>query len=134
LERQPSEFLQQIFFGALNGNILRASRRIAVKLSNQAVYWTAFVAFYHQNPVELRTLYNYLLPEITTQIPYWEIRSMVKIVLDSRWCTWGWFKTLYWELLRDAVFRFKQLATKEISNKYKLGENRGRKQSVVQHF
>jgi hypothetical protein len=117
LEQLPSDILQQIFFAALNGNLLRASPRIATKLSSRAVYRTAFfVAFYHQNLVELGSLYKYLLPEITTKIPYWELRSMIKIVLDSRWCTWGWFKTLHSELMQDAVSRFKQIATKEISS------------------
>jgi hypothetical protein len=116
LESLPTEILQQIFFTALNGNLIRASPRIGLKLSNQAVYRTAFiVAFYHQNLVELRDLYKYLLPQITTQIPYWELRTMVKIVLDSRWCTWDWFKTLYFDLLNDAVARLEQLKSVEIS-------------------
>lgn len=116
LESLPAEILQQIFFTSLNGNLIRASPRIALKLSNQAVYRTAFiVAFYHQNLVELCDLYKYLLPQITTQIPYWELRTMVKIVLDSRWCTWGWFKTLYFDLLNDAVARLEQLKSVEIS-------------------
>ena len=112
----PAEILQQIFFEALNGNLIRASPRIATKLSNQAVYRTAFlVAFYHQNLVELCELYTYLLPEVVIKIPYWELRSMVKTVLDSRWCTWGWFRGLYFELMDDAVTRFQRLATKKIS-------------------
>ena len=116
LEELPAEILQQIFFTALNGNLLRASPRIASKLSDQAVYRTAFfVAFYHKNLVDLRDVYKYLLPEITTQIPYWELRSMVKVVLDSRWCTWGWFKELYFDLLEDALLRFERVATKNIS-------------------
>jgi len=116
LENLPAEIVQQIFFTALNGNLIRASPRIGVKLSNQAVYRTAFiVAFYHQNLVELRDLYKYLLPQITTQIPYWELRTMVKVVLDSRWCTWDWFKALYFDLLDDAVARLEQLKSVEIS-------------------
>ena len=116
LEQLPAEILQQIFFGALNGNLIRASPRIAAKLSDQAVYRTAFlVAFYHQSLVELHELYAYLLPEVVTKIPYWELRSMVKIVLDSKWCTWGWFRGLYFELMDDAVTRFQRLATKKIS-------------------
>ena len=115
LEQLPAEILQQIFFGALNGNLIRASPRIAAKLSSQAVYRTAFfVAFYHQNLIDLRKLHTYLLPDIVTKVEYWELRSMVKLVLDSRWCTWGWFSSLYFELLDDALVRFQHLTNNQI--------------------
>jgi hypothetical protein len=103
IESLPTEILQLVFFASLNGNLLRASPRIAAKLSgSRNIYRTAFfIAFYHPHILELRDAFkfNYLLPDVKSPIPSWEVRSMQKIVLDSRWCTFGWFKSLASELL-----------------------------------
>jgi hypothetical protein len=103
IECLPTEILQIIFFTSLNGNLLRAAPRIAAKLSgSRSIYRTAFfVAFYHPHLVQLRDAFkfDYLLPDVEKAILSWDIRSMQKIVLDSRWCTYGWFRGLACELL-----------------------------------
>ena len=119
LELLPTEILQQIFFAALNGNLFRAAPRIAVKLSgSQAIYRAAaLVAFFHRSIPQLRDVFNvdYLLQEITQPLPSWELRSMVKVVYGSKWCTLGWWKALTFDILAHAVARFEKLAVKSIS-------------------
>lgn len=111
LESLPTEILQLIFFASLNGNLLRAAPRIASKLSgSRGVYRTAFlIAFYHPHILDLRSAFKFdhLLSDMVIPIPSWEVRSMQKIVLDSQWCTFGWFKSLASELLdyAYAVYR-----------------------------
>lgn len=118
IESLPTEILQLIFFGSLNGNLLRASPRIAIKLSgSKTIYRTAFlVAFYHSNILELRKAFNfdYLLSDVELPIPGWEVRSMQKIVLDSRWCTFGWFKGLASELLDYAYNLYRNVYAKDL--------------------
>lgn len=118
IESLPTEILELIFFGSLNGNLLRASPRIAVKLSrSKTIYRTAFlVAFYHPNILELRKAFKfqYLLPDLQTPIPSWEVRSMQKIVLDSRWCTFGWFKSQASELLDYACDLYRNVYAKDL--------------------
>jgi hypothetical protein len=103
IESLPTEILQLVFFAALNGNLLRAAARIAAKLSgSRNIYRTAFfTAFYHPHIVELCDAFkfDYLVPHLEVPIASWELRSMQKIVLDSRWCTFGWFKGQASELL-----------------------------------
>jgi hypothetical protein len=98
IESLPTEILQLVFFASLNGNLLRASPRIAAKLSgSRNIYRTGFfIAFYHPHILELRDAFkfNYLLPHVESPISSWEVRSMQKIVLESRWCTFGWFKSI----------------------------------------
>jgi hypothetical protein len=103
IETLPTEILQLIFFASLNGNLLRAAPRIAAKLSgSKNIYRTAFsLAFYHPHILQLREVFkfDYLLLQLELPIPSWEVRSMQKMVLDSRWCTFGWFRSLASELL-----------------------------------
>src|SRR5205823_3839839 len=77
-ENLPTEILQQIFFAGLNGNLLKASPRIAVKLSgSQNIYRTSFfIAFYHHQILELRKefRFEYLVPYIEVPVPAWELR------------------------------------------------------------
>jgi hypothetical protein len=71
-------------------------------LGARIFYRTAFsLAFYHPHILELREVFkfDYLLLQLELPIPSWEVRSMQKIVLDSRWCTFGWFRSLASELL-----------------------------------
>jgi hypothetical protein len=112
LEQLPTEILQQIFFASLNGNLLEASLRIAAKLSgSQNIYRTAFfISFYHHKILELRHefRFEYLLPEIEFPVPFWELRSMAKAVLDSRWCTWLWVQNLLLDRLKEATAYFRR--------------------------
>jgi hypothetical protein len=66
LESLPAELLQQIFLTAMNGNLLTASPRIAVKLSGtKAVYRAAFLlAFYSHDIDNMLSIYklHYLVP------------------------------------------------------------------------
>lgn len=119
IESLPTEILQLIFFGSLNGNLLRASPRVAIKLSgSKTIYRAAFlVAFYHSHILELRKAFkfSYLLADLEVPIPSWEVRSMQKIVLDSRWCTFGWFKGLASELLDYAYNLYRNVYAKDLS-------------------
>ena len=121
IESLPTEILQLIFFASLNGNFLRSAPRIAAKLSgSRNIYRTAFfVAFYHPYVLELRDAYrfNHLLLCVETPIPSWEIRSMQKVVLDSRWCTYGWYESLASELLTYAYNLYRNTYAVEVPSK-----------------
>ena len=110
IEILSTEILQQIFFASLNGNLLKAIPRIAVKLSrSQNIYRTSFfIAFYHHKLLELRKefRFEYLLPEVEEPLPFWELRSMVKAVLDSWWCKWSWVKNVLLGLRQKAALTF----------------------------
>ncbi|KAJ9602320.1 hypothetical protein H2200_013175 [Cladophialophora chaetospira] len=96
LESLPVELLQQIFLTSMNGNLLTASPRVAVKLSGtKAVYRAAFLlAFYSHDINNMFDLYglHYLVPILDVPLSSWDIRSMTRAVLNSRWCTWGQVK------------------------------------------
>jgi hypothetical protein len=121
IECLPTELLQIIFFTCFNGNLLRAAPRIAAKLSgSRSIYGTAFfVAFYHPHLAELRDgfKFDYLLSDSQKVIPSWEVRSMQKIVLDSRWCTYGWFRGLARELLDYAFNVYRDVYATKLDRK-----------------
>jgi hypothetical protein len=96
------------FFFSLNGNLVKASAVIAVKLSKSQAFFRAafFIVFYHRHILELRGFFHlhHLLLQVPTPMPYWELRSMAMAILDSRWCTQSWVENLVVGL-RPLVFR-----------------------------
>ncbi len=107
LESLPTEILETIFLGSANGNILLAAPRIAVQLSgNETLYRAAFtLAFYNHN---LREVLNALqlsslLPNRELPLDIWDMRSVTKAILRSRWCTYGWVRTLVNILTRHKI-------------------------------
>lgn len=119
LESLPGELLEQIFLTSMNGNLLTASPRIAVKLSGtQAVFRAAFLmAFYSHDIHNMFSLYDlhYLVPILDVRISSWDIRSMTWAVLNSRWCTWGQVKLWLEDNLRHAVRHLLAVAKPESS-------------------
>lgn len=97
LEELPAELLAQIFLTSMNGNLLIASPRAAVKLSGSwKVYHASFlIAFYGHDLYSMFDMFDifYLAPMISSPSS-WEIRSMTHAVLNSGWCTWGLCKAL----------------------------------------
>ena len=93
LELLPAELLQQIFLTSMNGNLLTTTPRIAVKLSGSKVFYRAafILAFYSHDVEKMFDIYNlhYLVPILDLPLSSWDVRSMTKAVLDSRWCTYG---------------------------------------------
>ena len=93
LEALPAELLQPIFLMSMNGNLLTASPRIAVKLSGtNAFYRAAFLlALYSHDVEKMFDIYklHYLIPMLDLPLSSWDVRSMTRAVLNSRWCTWG---------------------------------------------
>src|SRR5206468_2139754 len=86
LEGLPTELLQQIFFTALNGNLLKASPRVAVKLSgSDAVRQAAFfLCFYSPDIAKIRDHLQFkgILSDVCVPVPFWELRSMTHAVLN----------------------------------------------------
>lgn len=112
LEELPTELLQQIFFTALNGNLLKASPRVAVKLSgSDAVRQAAFfLCFYSPDIAKIREHFEFrsILSDVCVPVPFWELRSMTHAVLNSSWCKWSWVKNFLYGLLTNAVCRFQR--------------------------
>jgi hypothetical protein len=112
LEELPTELLQQIFFTALNGNLLKASPRVAVKLSgSDAVRQAAFfLCFYSPDIAKIRDHFEFrgILSDVCVPVPFWELRSMTRAVLNSSWCKWSWVKNFLYGLLTNAVCRFER--------------------------
>ncbi|EXJ64964.1 hypothetical protein A1O7_01303 [Cladophialophora yegresii CBS 114405] len=98
----------------MNGNLLTASPRIAVKLSGtQAVYRAAFLlAFYSHDVDNMFTIYNlhYLVPILDLPLSSWDVRSMTRAVLNSSWCTWGQVKMWLSDNLLYAITQFQAIA------------------------
>ncbi len=115
LESLPAELLQQIFLTSMNGNLLTASPRIAVKLSgSKAVYHAAFLlAFYSHDADNMFNIYdlNYLVPILDLPFSSWDVRSLTRAILGSRWCTWGLVKSWLADNLRYAVTQLLAVAT-----------------------
>ena len=121
LEGLPAELLQQIFFTALNGNLLKASPRVAVKLSgSDAVRQAAFfLCFYSPDIAKIRDHFEFrgILSDICVPVPFWELRSMTHAVLNSSWCKWSWVKNFLYGLLTNAVYRFERDYTSNVDEK-----------------
>ncbi|KAJ9616461.1 hypothetical protein H2200_000179 [Cladophialophora chaetospira] len=102
IEDLPAEILQSIFFKACNGNLLLAAPRIAVRLSGiESIYAATFaIAFYSHQLEEVLGLFNLKHWTSTIPLPYrvWQIRSMTKAVLGSRWCTCEWVRDFMTQL------------------------------------
>jgi hypothetical protein len=118
LEELPTELLQQIFFTALNGNLLKASPRVAVKLSgSDAVRQAAFfLCFYSPDIAKIRDHFEFrgILSDVCVPVPFWELRSMTRAVLNSSWCKWGWVKNFLYGLLTNVVCRFERDYTSNV--------------------
>jgi len=121
LEGLPTELLQQIFFTALNGNLLKASPRVAVRLSgSDAVRQAAFfLCFYSPDIAKIRNHFEFrgILSDICVPVPFWELRSMTRAVLNSSWCKWSWVKNFLYGLLTNAVYRFERDYTSKVDEK-----------------
>jgi hypothetical protein len=121
LEGLPAELLQQIFFTALNGNLLKASPRIAVKLSgSDAIRQAAFfLCFYSPDIAKIRDRFEFrgILSDICVPVPFWELRSMTRAVLNSSWCKWSWVKNFLYGLLTNVVYRFERDYTSNVDEK-----------------
>lgn len=109
IETLPEEVLERIFVDSANGNLLLAAPRIAVRLSrNESIYRVAFaLAFYnHQLYDFLAALgISRLIPSVDLPMNSWDVRSMTKAVLRSRWCTCGWTLDLFISLERNELTR-----------------------------
>ena len=120
IEEIPTEILQQIFFSALNGNLVRASKRIAVKLSGSNTLYrlSFFITFYHDCLLELRDDFKLhsIMPEVEYPIPYWETRSMLKLVLDSRWCTGSWVRETTSDMMKHMAEDFANKFTVKLNS------------------
>ena len=106
IESLPAEILQPIFLGSRNGNLLLAAPRAAVKIHGQAVYRAAFlIAFYSYQLEEAATVLGIdnLISFIQQPPQAWDIRSMTKAVLGSRWCTCGWTRDFLFSLFASVV-------------------------------
>lgn len=106
LESLPAEILEPIFLGSCNGNLLLAAPRMAAKLHSQVVYRAAFlIAFYSYQLEETATVLGiHNLESFIQQPPQaWDIRSMTKAVLGSRWCTCGWTRDFLFSLFASVV-------------------------------
>ncbi|OCT46642.1 hypothetical protein CLCR_01857 [Cladophialophora carrionii] len=114
LENLPDELLQQVFLTAMNGNLLTASPRIAVKLSGtKAVYRAAFLlAFYSHDVDKMFSAYNlhYLVPILDLPLSSWDVRSMTRAVLNSSWCTWGQVRMWLADNLAYAITKFQAVS------------------------
>src|SRR5436309_9915073 len=121
LEELPTELLQQIFFTALNGNLLKASPRVAIKLSgSDAVRQAAFfLCFYSPNIAKIQKHFEFrsILSEVCVPVPFWELRSMTHAVLNSSWCKWSWVKNFLYGLLTNVVCRFERDYTSKVDEK-----------------
>jgi hypothetical protein len=101
LEQLPSELIEPIFLHSLNGNLIRASRIIASKLQSPLFRRGIFIiAFCQEHLPELRKVLHLgdVLDSVILPIRAWDLRSIVKVVLDSKWCTVGFFKKIAYEL------------------------------------
>lgn len=96
LEALPTELLQQIFLVSMNGHLITASPLIAIKLSGQTpVYRAAFLlAFFSHDVDKLFNIHKLhsMIPMLDLPLSSWDVRSMTRAVLNSRWCTWGQVK------------------------------------------
>ena len=131
LEALPTELLQQIFLNSMNGNLITASPVIAVKLSGQMVlYRAAFIlAFYGHDIFKMFELHNLhsLIPMVSFSPSSWDVRSMTRAVLGSRWCTWGQVRLWLSDNLEYAAKQLLQKGTPAYSsgahiNKFMDGE------------
>lgn len=96
LEALPAELLQQIFLVSMNGNLIAASPLIAAKLSgHSSVYRAAFLlAFFSHDVDKLFNIHHlhFMIPMLDLPLSSWDVRSMTRAVLNSRWCTWAHVK------------------------------------------
>ena len=110
LESLPAEILEKIFITSLNGSLLRAAPRIARKFSGSNVLKRCvfLMAFYARDIEKMRRYFKFdhLLLDDNVQIGCWEKRSLIKAVLGSRWCTFGWLRALHRDLVGFAWWVF----------------------------
>lgn len=110
IESLPAELLEYILIGSGNANLLKASPKIAVKLSgSQTLQRAVFImAFYGHQAEELFKLFNFhdLIPFLDDEISSWQIRSLTKASLNSRWCTWQWVQDMMHFMLLKAIDDF----------------------------
>ncbi|KAJ9616460.1 hypothetical protein H2200_000178 [Cladophialophora chaetospira] len=104
IEGLPTELLEQLFLGSGNGNLLIAAPSLAVRLSgSETVRKLAFlIAFYPHQLSEVVALFELTDYMCSMEFGSWDIRSMTKAVLGSRWCTCGW--------VRDFIITLHELA------------------------
>ncbi|KIX07928.1 uncharacterized protein Z518_02582 [Rhinocladiella mackenziei CBS 650.93] len=114
LEALPTELLQQIFLVSMNGNLITASPLIAIKLSGQtSVYRAAFLlAFFSHDVDKLFNIHklHYMIPMLDLPPSSWDVRSMTRAVLNSRWCTWSQVKSWLVHNLKYAATRLLESA------------------------
>ncbi|KAJ9608084.1 hypothetical protein H2200_007072 [Cladophialophora chaetospira] len=107
LESLPCELLEQIFLNCCNGNLLLAAPIVAAKLSGRrSLYAVCYIASFYSNQAG-EILYYYGLSDLASMIPStfssWELRSMTKAVLRSRWCTFGFAESFLIDLPSVAI-------------------------------
>ena len=122
LEEMPTEILQQIMLTALNGNLIKASPRVAVKLSgSQAFYQALFTICFYSPDVQVGKIQARLKFHLLTHVPLplriWDLRSLTHLVLDSRWCTWGWVRDLLHGHFVELAKLFEKLCKNRVPNK-----------------
>ncbi|KIV77801.1 hypothetical protein PV11_09581 [Exophiala sideris] len=113
LEALPAELLQQIFLTSMNGNLVQASPVIAVKLSGQTSFYRAafLLAFYSHDVDKVFDIHrlHYFIPMLELPLSTWDVRSLTKAVLGSRWCSWERVKSWLSENHKYAITQTLQM-------------------------
>lgn len=121
LEALPAELLQQIFLTSVNGNLIRASPVIAVKLSGQPSFYRAafLLAFFSHDVDKVFDIHrlHYFIPKLELPLSTWDVRSLTKAVLGSRWCNWGRVKSWLSDNLKYAITQMLQMGKDALSRK-----------------